>query len=78
MTPRLYLDEIDKFVLTDFKVKKLMQLVDAIYAAEGQVVATSNSSLQELARAWGMKEAVTVIRRIGIGEKSHTVVFTLG
>jgi hypothetical protein len=73
--PCLFLDEIDKIIPTDFKIQRLMQIVDAVYEAEGQVVATSNKSVDHLASKWGSDEAGTVLRRIGVGSNAHTLLF---
>lgn len=73
--PRLFMDELDKFVVTDFKKTELCTIVDAVYAAEGQVVATSNKAADELAGMWGSDEAGTVLRRIGTGNSAHMVKF---
>ncbi len=51
--PRLFLEEIDKVSLTDFKRNVLFELVDAIYGAEGQIVITSNMSREEFSTSMG-------------------------
>jgi hypothetical protein len=56
-------------------VQKLCQIVDAVYEAQGQVVATSNKNVESLAAKWGNDEAGTVLRRIGAGSNAHTVLF---
>lgn len=73
--PRLFLDELDKVAATDFKLSGICDLVDLIYAAEGQIVATMNKSSEELAVKWGSDEAGTIVRRIGGGARAHTILF---
>jgi predicted ATPase len=64
--PRLFLDEIDKIAVSDFKIRRLGELVNAVYAASGQVVATMNKSPDALAAKWKDEdEAGTILRRIG-------------
>ena len=76
--PRLFLDELDKIVPTDYKMNKLIAIVDAVYAANGQLVSTSNKGPRELVAKWGMDEAGTLIRRIGGGPGAHTINFQRG
>jgi hypothetical protein len=73
--PRLFLDELDKIAATEYKLQKLIAIIDAIYEAQGQVVATANKDLTTLVAKWGFDEAVTTIRRIGGGPGAHTVEF---
>jgi predicted ATPase len=73
--PCLFLDEIDKISPSEFKMNRLMQLVDAVYEAEGQLVATSNKTLTELISKWGENEAGTVLRRIGAGDGAKAIHF---
>jgi hypothetical protein len=74
--PALFLDEIDKFKPSDYKFNILIQLVDAIYEADGQVVATSNKGIADLIDKWGADEAGTILRRIGAGPNAHTIQFS--
>jgi hypothetical protein len=76
--PCLFLDEIDKIVPTEFKLNKLIEVIDAVYTAEGQIVATSNKGLAALIAKWGFDEAGTAIRRIGGGPGAHTINFQNG
>lgn len=73
--PCLFLDEIDKAVPTDFKLGELIKIVDAIWVAEGQIVATGNMSVEALSAKWGSDEAGTILRRIGAGPGAHRVRF---
>jgi hypothetical protein len=69
----LFIDEIDKLSPTDFKMAGLCSLIDKVYEAQGQVVATMNSTADELAAKYGANEAGTVLRRIGAGPRANTV-----
>jgi hypothetical protein len=73
--PCLFLDELDKVAVTDFKLSGVCDIIDRVYEAEGQVVATMNKSAEELAAKWGSDEAGTILRRIGGGPGAHTVRF---
>jgi len=73
--PCLFLEEIDKVATSRFKLDRLCEIINAVYDAEGQVVATANKSVDSLAARWGDDEAGTVLRRIGAGEGGHTVPF---
>ena len=73
--PCLYLDELDKVAVTDFKLSGVCDIIDRVYEAEGQVVATMNKTAEELAAKWGTNEAGTILRRIGGGPEAHTVRF---
>jgi len=76
LRPVLILDEIDKITPTAFKLMRLVEIVDAVYEAEGQIIATSNKSLESLLEKWGADEGGTILRRIGIGPNAHTVDFS--
>jgi hypothetical protein len=72
--PRLFLDEIDKIAVTDFKIRRLGEIVNAIYAVKGQVCATMNKTPDALAVKWKDEdEAGTILRRIGTDEGGHTI-----
>ncbi len=73
--PSLFLDEIDKLVPTEFKLNRLGEIIDAIYANNGQLVATSNKSASDLVAKWGSDEALTILRRIGAGPGAHMINF---
>jgi hypothetical protein len=73
--PALFLDEVDKCNPTPFQIGKLIEVVDAVYAEVGQVVATANKSVDDLIARWGSDEAGTVLRRIGAGPGAHSVRF---
>ena len=69
------MDELDKVALTEFKANRLVGLINAIYEAEGQVVATSNKDHAYLNKVWGADEAGTILRRISSGDDAHAVLF---
>jgi hypothetical protein len=73
--PRLYLDEIDKFPFSDYKIGILGGVVDCIWENGGQVCATSNLGIDELTAKWGKSDAGTILRRIGAGPSAHTIQF---
>lgn len=73
--PCLFIDEIDKFVPSEFKLSRLGEIIDAVYAAEGQIVATSNKSIDTLMAKWGTDEALTILRRIGAGPNAQEIEF---
>jgi hypothetical protein len=73
--PCLFLDEMDKITPSEFKLNRLMQIVDAVYEADGQVVATSNKTVAALIAKWGEDEAGTVLRRIGSGNMAKAIHF---
>lgn len=75
--PRLFLDEIDKNVREGFKMETLFEILNVIYEARGQVVATGNKSIEEIAAKWGSDETLPALRRIGIGEGAHTLNFEM-
>ena len=80
LRPCLFLDEIDKIAATDHKTRTLFGLLEAVYEAEGQVVATSNASFDELVAAWSKfgDRAVAALRRVGADTGAHTVTFRRG
>jgi hypothetical protein len=73
--PRLFLDELDKVIMTPFKRNRLIEIVDAVYANGGQIVATSNMNKAQLIREWGEDTAGTILRRIKEGQGRHEVNF---
>jgi hypothetical protein len=46
--PRLFLEEIDKISLTDYKVSVLWEVVNAIYSNDGQCVVNTNLTIENL------------------------------
>jgi hypothetical protein len=72
---RLYLDEIDKFGPTKFRMDTLFELVDAVYSVEGQIVAVSNASLAMLQKLWSeFDSADAIFRRICGKEANGTLI----
>ncbi|HEY4001080.1 MAG TPA: ATP-binding protein [Candidatus Xenobia bacterium] len=74
--PRLFLEEIDKFKPSDFKLIRLFEIVNAVYEAGGQVVATTNAPVDELAASWGPRYGETILRRIGEEPDGMTMKFS--
>jgi len=72
--PILFLDEIDKFPFSEFKIDRLGEIVDAVYAAKGQIVATANKDYAALSKRWDADNAGTILRRIG-SDGGHTLTF---
>jgi DNA replication protein DnaC len=70
--PLLVLDELDKIATSDFKIRRLGEIINCVYAVGGQLIATMNKTADELARAWTANESETILRRIG-GDGGHTV-----
>jgi hypothetical protein len=71
----LFIDEIDKFTTTEFRINMLAEIVDAVDVAQGQIVATSNKSPTDLEAKCGSDEAGTILRRIGREVNAHMVEF---
>ena len=74
--PRLFLEEIDKFKPSEFKMNRLFEIVNAVYEADGQIVATSNTSPEQLANEWGNRYGSTILRRIGDEPDGLTLKFS--
>jgi predicted ATPase len=55
--PRVFLEEIDKFKASEYKLIRRFEIVNAIYEAKGKIVATSNTSVDEVAAAWARSTA---------------------
>jgi hypothetical protein len=63
--PMVFLDEIDKIAWSEFKIRRLAEIVNVVYELRGQVVATMNTDPAGLAVKWrDANESETVIRRI--------------
>ena len=76
--PALFLDELDRISKTDFRINSLLSVISAVYDSkdgEGQVVATSNKSYNELKEVWGNSDAEATVRRIGEGAGRHIIAF---
>jgi hypothetical protein len=74
--PKLFLEEIDKFKPSEFKLIRLFEIVNSVYEAGGQVVATSNTPAAQLATEWGARYGETTLRRIGDGPDGMMVLFS--
>lgn len=75
-TPCLFLEELDKFNPTQFKANQLFALIDKVYEAKGQIVATSNRSPSELAAMLGDIHGETFLRRISEDNPFGTIELT--
>jgi hypothetical protein len=74
--PRLFIDEIDKFTPNEHRMPALLDIVNVVYEAKGQIVATSNRTFDQLVAAWGGADiAYTILRRIGKDDGAQTLVF---
>jgi hypothetical protein len=62
----LVLDELDKVKMSsDYRIGVLTEIINTVYTCDGQIIATSNKSLEQLCHAWGNDVAETIVRRIG-------------
>jgi len=76
LRPVLVLDEFDKSVSTDQRKDFLFDLVNSVWLHNGQVIAISNTSYAELAKAWGENfGGGPILRRIGRGDGCHNLAF---
>lgn len=75
--PVLILDELDKLggQPTPFKLETLLALVEAVSAALGVVIATSNHDEEYFIRTWGEEIGGPLIRRITSGATAHKIEF---
>jgi hypothetical protein len=76
--PCLFLDEIDKFGATEFRMNMLCEIVDAVWAANGQLICTSNCRRGELLKMWGPSadtKGWPILRRFMEGEDAQYFVF---
>jgi hypothetical protein len=64
--PCLFLDEIDKFAPTHFKLITLFKLVEAVAQVHGQIVFVSNARFDELRELWGKYDdtAAAILSRV--------------
>jgi len=57
----MYIDEIDKIAWSEYKIRRLGELVNAIYQVKGTVVATTNKRAGRLSVKWhDADEAATI------------------
>lgn len=75
--PILILDEIDKLGgnPTTTRLEGLLELVDAVWQAEGTVIATSNRDEDFFLQVWGEEIGGPIIRRITGGDRAHKIRF---
>jgi len=77
----LFLEEFDRWNPTLDRIECLKRIIDAVYDHEGQIVATSNRSLEGLVQRWtrvlpdSEEDAKALIRRIGGDVGCRTVEF---
>ena len=76
--PSLFLDEIDKFNPTEARKDRLLEVINAVYEANGQVVATSNKDPETLGESWGAFHGEALLRRIGAAPDGGTIAFLSG
>jgi hypothetical protein len=62
--PCLFLDELDKIVLSPAKLTTLFDLLDAVYTCRGQLVVCSNMTVHDISVLLGERVGVAVVRRI--------------
>lgn len=61
----MFLDGIDKFNPTKYKLDTLFELINAVYEEGGQVVAVGNATVPKLQKIWGeFTDPDAIIRRI--------------
>jgi len=78
LRPCLFLDEIDKFSPTVSKLEFLGSLINSVYAAEGQIVATTNADPNDLIDKWNAvipDIGTTIIRRFAVEPEGRTIDF---
>ena len=73
--PCLFLDEFDKVSMTSPKASCLNDLVDAVYANNGQLVTTSNKTFEQLEKKWDPDDVASLVRRFGKGAEASIVKF---
>lgn len=75
--PVLILDELDKLggQPTPARLETLLSLIEAVYQADGVVIATSNHDEDYFIRTWGEELGGSIIRRITSGVKAHKIEF---
>lgn len=71
----LFLDEFDKHSGSEFALNELGKIIDVVWANNGQLVATANTSGKEMAMKWDKHLVATAVRRIGKGDTAHTINF---
>jgi hypothetical protein len=70
LTPRLFLEEVDKIQMNEFRFNSLYEVVNGIYENNGQIVINSNLTLIQLTKFFGDMSMV-LIRRMLAGGKVH-------
>ncbi|MDP9159244.1 MAG: hypothetical protein M3O09_03320 [Acidobacteriota bacterium] len=63
--PRLFLEEIDKVKLTEFKINSLFEIFDAMYENQGQLVFNTNMTIAKFGEYFGPETGPAMVRRVG-------------
>jgi hypothetical protein len=63
LTPRVFIEEIDKINMTDARRRWLFSIINAVYENNGTLVATSNMPVEALLQHFGEYHAGAFIRR---------------
>lgn len=71
LRPCFIVEEIDKFKPTEFKLNKFFELLNAVYEANGQVIATSNASPETLTASWGVSGDPTALGSSIVSNQLH-------
>ncbi len=73
--PVLLIDEIDKFGSTEPRLNFLAEIVGAIEACEGQIIACSNVTSAALVAKWGPDKGEPILSRISGRSSGHEIDF---
>jgi predicted ABC-type ATPase len=74
----LYLEELDKYNVTDFKNGEIHAVVDAVVSNGGQAVATTNINRERLLMRIGDKDAPAIARRLILRPRGILIDFERG
>jgi len=72
----LFINEIDKFAVSEAKTSALASLIDAVMEARGQIVASSNLTGKELIARWGPEYGNSIISRFAAPPNGQTIIFS--
>jgi DNA replication protein DnaC len=73
--PCLFLEDLDKFNPSRFKFVTLFAVVNQIFEARGQIVATSNYNPAQIEELFGKEEGSTLMRRISNEKTENSIAF---
>jgi DNA replication protein DnaC len=79
LRPCLFLDEVDKFPATESKLEFLGSLINAVYSANGQIVATTNVEPDALIDRWDAvipHSGTAIVRRFALEPEGTSINFT--